>query len=66
VNHGKEGRQMKQFLLIWLAVMVIDNLLPFLLAKYYKGYNHKKMALSVLGCKESPVKWYYNMCLIRG
>jgi len=41
----KEGRQMKNFLFIWLAVMVIDNLLPFALAKYYKGYDHKKMIL---------------------
>lgn|GEM_PF-5079658 len=36
---------MKNFLFIWLAVMVIDNLLPFALAKYYKGYDHKKMIL---------------------
>ena len=58
---------MKQFLFIWLAVMVIDNLLPFLLAKYYNGYDHKMMALSVLGCKQSPVKWYYNIwCIISG
>ncbi|MGF7141676.1 hypothetical protein HNQ56_000086 [Anaerotaenia torta] len=44
---------MRLFLIIWLAVMIMDNLLPFLLAKYYKGYDHKKMALSVLGCKQT-------------
>jgi len=58
---------MKQFLIIWLAVMITDNLLPFILAQYYNGYDHKKMVLSVLGCKQSPVKWYYNIwCIISG
>jgi len=42
---------MEWFLLIWLAVMIIDNLLPFLPSEYYMGYDHKSMALSVLGCK---------------
>jgi len=56
---------MKQY--IWLAVMIIDNLLPFILARFYKGYDHKNMALSVLGCRQSPVKWYYNIwCIISG
>lgn len=58
---------MDKFLFAWSIVMIIDNLLPFLLAKYYKGYDHKRMALSVLGCKQSPVKWYYNIwCIISG
>lgn len=58
---------MRQFLLIWLAVMIIDNLLPFLLGMYYAGNDHNRMALSVLGCKQSPVKWYYNIwCILSG
>ena len=58
---------MKLFYLLWIAVMVIDNILPFVLAIFYKGYSHKNMALSVLGCRQSPVKWVYNIwCIISG
>lgn len=49
--------------------MLIDNLLPFILAKFYKGYSHKTMALSVLGCNQSPakIKVIYNMwCIVSG
>lgn len=57
----------KKEVLIWLIAMIIDNFLPFLIAKYYKNYDHKKMVLSVLVCKQSPVKWYYNIwCIISG
>lgn len=40
----------------------MDNLLPLLLARFYQNYQHKEMALSVLGSRQSPVKWIYNVC----
>lgn len=58
---------MKYFLLLWLITMIGDNLLPFLLARAYPGYDHKIMALSVLGCRQSPVMLFYNTwCVISG
>lgn len=52
---------------IWAFVLCVDNTLPLLLAKLYPNYSHKEMALSVLGCKQSPVKWIYNVwCIISG
>lgn len=53
--------------IIFIIVMCIDNILPFVLAKFYKGYSHKRMALSVLGAKQSPVKRFYNAwCIVSG
>lgn len=52
---------------IYIIVMCVDNILPFILAKFYKGYSHKRIALSVLGAKQSPVKWIYNIwCIVSG
>lgn len=45
----------------------MDNLLPLLLARFYPNYEHKEMALSVLGSRQSPVKWIYNVwCILSG
>lgn len=53
--------------IIFIIVMCIYNILPFVLAKFYKGYSHKRMALSVLGAKQSPVKRFYNAwCIVSG
>ena len=47
--------------------LIRENKKQYTLVRYYKGYDHKKMALSVLRCKQSPVKWYYNIwCIIFG
>ena len=53
--------------ILWIIVLVADNLLPLLLARFYPRYKHKEMALSVLGSRQSPVKWIYNLwCIISG
>ena len=53
--------------ILWIIILVSDNLLPLLLAHFYPSYKHKEMALSVLGSRQSPVKWIYNVwCIISG
>ena len=53
--------------ILWIIILVVDNLLPLLLAHFYPNYKHKEMALSVLGSRHSPVKWIYNAwCIISG
>ncbi|KEI00540.1 hypothetical protein ADU80_06260 [Clostridium botulinum] len=47
-----------------LIVMIIDLLIPFLIAIPYKGYSHSKMVMSILGCKASPLGEIYNIWLI--
>lgn len=45
----------------------MDNVLPFVLARFYPNYRHKEMALSVLGCRQSPVRMIYNLwCVLSG
>ena len=45
----------------------MDNLLPLVLAHFYPNYIHKETALSVLGSRQSPVKWIYNIwCIVSG
>ena len=51
----------------WVITLIVDNVLPFVLARFYPGYKHKEMALSVLGSRQSPVKWIYNVwCIVSG
>ena len=58
---------MKILIIIWCITLLIDNLLPLVLARFYPKYNHKEMALSVLGSRQSPVKWIYNLwCILSG
>lgn len=58
---------MKTLIYIWLITLIIDNLLPWVLARFYPNYSYKEMALSVLGARQSPVKWIYNVwCIISG
>ena len=48
-----------------LGVIIMDCLIiPIVLGQYYPGYNHGTMVLSVLGGKESPVRWIYNFWII--
>ena len=58
---------MAYLILLFIVVLLIDNVLPFILAKFYPNYKHKDMALSVLGSRQSPVKWIYNVwCILSG
>ena len=58
---------MKYMKILWIIILVADNLLPLLLAHFYPNYKHKEMALSVLGSRQSPVKWIYNVwCILSG
>ncbi len=58
---------MKSLIYIWIVILIIDNLLPLVLARLYPNYSHKEMALSVLGSRQSPVKWIYNVwCILSG
>lgn len=53
--------------IIFVTILCVDNILPFVLAAFYKGYSHKHTVISVLGAKQSPVKRYYNgWCIISG
>lgn len=58
---------MKISIYIWLITLFMDNLLPLLLARFYPNYEHKEMALSVLGSRQSSVRWIYNVwCILSG
>ncbi len=53
--------------ILWIIILVADHLLPLILARFYPNYKHKEMALSVLGSRQSPVKYIYNVwCIISG
>lgn len=58
---------MNTLIFIWIITLFTDNLLPLVLALFYPNYSHKEMALSVLGSRQSPVKWIYNVwCILSG
>ena len=46
------------------ALLVVDLVLPFLLAPTYKGYNHLTQVMSVLGNQKAPLHMFYNAWLI--
>ena len=53
--------------ILWCIILWIDCLLPLILAHFYPKYKHKEMALSILGSRQSPVKWIYNIwCILSG
>ena len=53
--------------ILWIIILVTDHLLPLIITRFYPNYKHKEMALSVLGSRQSPVKWIYNVwCIISG
>ncbi len=53
--------------ILWIIILLGDCLLPLILAHFYPQYKHKEMALSVLGSRQSPVRWIYNLwCIISG
>ena len=54
----------KIFALILLITIVGEFLVPFILIFFYPNYQWKKMAMSILGSPESPVKYIYRLWLI--
>lgn len=46
------------------AVMVLDMVVPYLVAIPYRGYSHMDMAMSVLGCSRSPLRRVYSLWTI--
>ena len=54
----------KIFNLILLITIVGEFLVPVILKFFYPNYQWKKMAMSVLGSPESPVKYIYRLWLI--
>lgn len=54
----------KIFWLLLLFTVAGEFIIPWLLKKHYPGYDSKKMVMSVLGSKESPVRRLYNAWLI--
>lgn len=52
------------FLMILPIVLILDLLIPFILAPTYKGYNHLTQVMSVLGNDKSPFHMVYNIWLI--
>ena len=58
---------MKTLIIIWCITLFADNLLPLVFACFYPNYSHKEKALSVLGSRQSPVRWIYNVwCILSG
>ncbi|QZY53775.1 DUF998 domain-containing protein [Crassaminicella profunda] len=47
-----------------IIAIVGDFIVPYILANFYKGYNHKRMVMSTLGNPNSPVRIYYNIWLV--
>ena len=50
----------------WILLFTIigEFLLPWILERYYKGYDSKTMVMSALGSPQSPVRVIYNVWLI--
>lgn len=47
-----------------LLTILGEFFLPWILSRYYDGYNSKMMAMSALGSPQSPVRVIYNTWLI--
>lgn len=54
----------KFFNSILLLTIIGEFFLPWILGKYYDGYNSKTMVMSALGSPQSPVRVIYNTWLI--
>ena len=51
-------------MIILPIVLILDLVIPFILAPSYKGYNHLTQVMSVLGNSKAPFHNVYNMWLI--
>ena len=50
---------------IFLPVLLaLDLIIPFLLAPFYKDYNHLTQVMSVLGNSKAPLHLIYNVWLV--
>lgn len=59
------GQTMKNKVLDLLPfLLIVDLILPFLLAPTYRGYNHLTQVMSVLGNSKAPLHILYNIWLI--
>jgi len=47
-----------------LIAVIGEMIIPFILAPFYKGYNHTTMAISVLGNVNSPVRLPFNLWML--
>ena len=47
-----------------LAAVIIEFLLPWILKRFYPGYDSRKMAMSILGSPSSPVTSLYSAWLV--
>lgn len=52
------------FWMVVLCVMIVDLLIPFVIALPYKGYSHLNTVMSVLGSKTSPLGLFYNIWMM--
>lgn len=56
-----------RIIILLITILILDLLIPFTISWKYPNYSQKKMALSVLGARQSPVKAIYNpWCIISG
>lgn len=55
----------KNYLSHFLPVLLaLDLIIPFLLAPFYKDYNHLTQVMSVLGNSKAPLHSIYNIWLV--
>lgn len=54
----------KVFNSVLLITIIGEFLLPFILKRFYAGYNSRTMVMSALGSPQSPVRLIYNIWLI--
>jgi len=60
----KDVLNSRLFNLILLFTIIGEFLLPWILERYYDGYDSKTMVMSALGSPQSPVRLIYNTWLI--
>ena len=46
------------------VLLALDLIIPFLLAPFYKDYNHLTQVMSVLGNSKAPLHLIYNVWLV--
>ena len=46
------------------VLLALDLIIPFLLAPFYKDYNHLTQVMSVLGNSKAPLHSIYNIWLV--
>lgn len=52
------------FHVLLLLTIIGEFFLPWILGRYYNGYNSKTMVMSALGSSQSPVRLIYNAWLM--